>query len=123
METSETEYEQNGERESTAANSFVVRFRNCKKQKFRLTGEQTAAARNDDTAKKGVSGLFQNFSGWPEDWNVSGPCHLSCTDIEILQSDWIRNFFTNSISNPYPKFKIMESDIQSKSETAHSAAH
>ena len=26
-----------------------------------------------------------------------------CTDMEILQSDWIRNFFINSISNPYPK--------------------
>jgi len=26
-----------------------------------------------------------------------------CTDMESLQSDWIRNFFLNSISNPYPK--------------------
>jgi len=25
--------------------------------------------------------------------------------MEILQSDWIRNFFINSISNPYPKIK------------------
>ena len=33
----------------------------CKKQKFRLIGEQTAAARNDVTAKKIVGGLFQNL--------------------------------------------------------------
>jgi len=25
-----------------------------------------------------------------------------CTDMEILQSDWIRNFFINSICSPYP---------------------
>jgi len=46
-----------------------------------------------------------------------------CTDMEILQSDWIRTFSYT----PYPirirKFKIINSDIQSKSETAHSAAH
>jgi len=28
-----------------------------------------------------------------------------CTDMEILQSDWIPNFFINSIYNPYPKIK------------------
>ena len=26
-----------------------------------------------------------------------------CTDMEILQLDWIRNFFMNSTSNPYTK--------------------
>ena len=61
METSETEYEQNCERERTAANNFIVRFWNCKKQKARLIGEHTAAARNDVTAKKVVSGLFENL--------------------------------------------------------------
>jgi len=38
----------------------------CKKQIF---GEQAAAARNDVIAKKIASGR-------PEDWTVSGPCHL-----------------------------------------------
>jgi len=77
METSKTEYEQNGERERTAANNFVVRFWNfCKKQKFRLVGEQTVAARNDVTAKKLLADCFKTFSGRPEDWTVSGPCHL-----------------------------------------------
>jgi len=33
METSETEYEQNGEIERTAANNFIVRFRNFAKNK------------------------------------------------------------------------------------------
>jgi len=28
-----------------------------------------------------------------------------CMDMEILQSDWIRNFFRNSISNPYLKIR------------------
>jgi len=46
-----------------------------------------------------------------------------CTDMEILQSEWIKNFFINSISNPYQKFKIVDSNIQTKSETAHSVAH
>jgi len=45
-------------------------------QKTKNFGEQTAAARNDVIAKKIVSGLFQNRSGRPEDWTVSGPCHL-----------------------------------------------
>jgi len=47
-------------RERTAANNFVVRFLNfAKKQKIRLVGERPVAARNDVTAKKVVSGLFQ----------------------------------------------------------------
>jgi len=33
----------------------------------------------------------------------SKPPQQWCTDMEILQSDWIRYFFINSISNPYPK--------------------
>jgi len=38
----------------------------------------------------------------------SEPCSTLgqwCTDTKILQSDWIGNFFINSISNPYPKIK------------------
>jgi len=45
----------------------------CKKQIF---GEQTVAARSDVIAKKIASELFQNRSGRPEDWTVSGPCHI-----------------------------------------------
>ena len=41
-----------------------------------MFGEQTVAARSDVIAKKIASGLFQNRSGRPEDWTVSGPCHL-----------------------------------------------
>jgi len=51
----------------------------CKKAK--IFGEQTAAARNDVIAKKIASGLFQNLSGRPEDWTVSGPCHLYSGDL------------------------------------------
>jgi len=65
METSETEYEQNGERERTAANNFIARFWNFAKNKnFALlasTPQRSVAARNDVTAKKVVSGLFQNL--------------------------------------------------------------
>jgi len=39
----------------------LLDFETAKKQKVRLVGEQTAAARNDVTAKKVVSGLFQNL--------------------------------------------------------------
>jgi len=49
----------------------------CKKQKFlesRL--QRPVAARNDVIAKRIAGGLFQNLSGRPEDWTVSGPCHL-----------------------------------------------
>jgi len=55
METSETEYEQNGERERTEANNFIVIFWNFAKNK---KPQRPAAARNDVTAKKIVSGLF-----------------------------------------------------------------
>jgi len=45
------------------------------------------------------------------DWiriaNMSDPFNTSvhqwCTDMEILQSDWIRSFSIISISNSYPK--------------------
>jgi len=45
-------------------------------QKTKIFGEQTVAARSDVIAKKIGSGLFRNRSGWPEDWTVSGQCHL-----------------------------------------------
>jgi len=48
-------------------------------QKRKIFGEQTAAARNDVIAKKIASGLFQNLGGRPQDWTVSGPCHLYCS--------------------------------------------
>jgi len=38
----------------------------CKKQKFRLIAEQTAAARNDVTAKKFVSGCFKTLADCPK---------------------------------------------------------
>jgi len=45
-------------------------------QKTKIFGEKTVAARTDVIARKSASGLFQNRSGRPEDWTVSGPCHL-----------------------------------------------
>jgi len=45
-------------------------------QKTKIFGEQTAAAQNAVIGNKIASGLFQNLSGRPEDWIVSGPCHL-----------------------------------------------
>jgi len=42
-------------------------FESLQKTNFCLVGEQTAAARNDITAKKILSGLLQTFSGQPED--------------------------------------------------------
>jgi len=58
-------------------NNFVVKFWNFAKHKhFRLIGEQSAAASNDIIAKNIVCGLFQNLSGRPEDWTVSGAYHL-----------------------------------------------
>jgi len=48
-----------------------------KKQKFLASRlQRPVAARNDVIAKNIDGGLFQNLSGWPEDWTVSGPCHL-----------------------------------------------
>jgi len=44
-------------------------------------------------------------------------------DMEILQSDWIQIFSWTLYPIHVRKFKIMDSDIQSKSETAHSVAH
>jgi len=59
VETSETERWHNGKMERTAATKLFVRFWNFAKKK--IFGEQTAAARNDVTAKTIVSGLFQNL--------------------------------------------------------------
>jgi len=65
METSETEYEQNGEIERTAANNFIVRFRNFAKNKnfafLASRPQRPVAAWNDVTTEKVVSGLFQNL--------------------------------------------------------------
>jgi len=65
METSETDYEQNGERERTAANNFTVRFWNfaINKNYASLASrlQRPVTARNDVTAKKTVGGLFQNL--------------------------------------------------------------
>jgi len=65
METSETEYEQNGERERTAANNFVVKFWNFAKNKnlasLASRPQRPVAARIDVTAKRVVSGRFQNL--------------------------------------------------------------
>jgi len=65
METSETEYEKNGERERTAANNFIVRFWNLAKNKnfasLASRPQRPVAVRNDVAAKKIVSGLFQNL--------------------------------------------------------------
>jgi len=61
METSETEYEQNGERERTAANPFIVRFwKFAEKKNFSLLESRLQwplAAQNDVTAKKVVGGI------------------------------------------------------------------
>jgi len=65
METSETEYEQNGERERTGANNFIIRFWNFAKNKnFALLVSRPlrpVAAPNDVTTKKVVGGLFENL--------------------------------------------------------------
>jgi len=49
-------------------NISLLDFETLQKLKFSPNGEQTAAPRNDVTAKKIVSGLFQNLSGLSEDW-------------------------------------------------------
>jgi len=45
--------------ERTTAKSSLLDFESL--QKIKIFGEQTAAARNDVTAKQIVSGLFQNL--------------------------------------------------------------
>jgi len=62
METDEMEYEQNGEREEQQTIS-LFNFETLQK-KFRLVGEQPAAARSGPEwrhRKKVVSRLFQNL--------------------------------------------------------------
>jgi len=56
-------------------------------KQFQPTEKKTARS-SSKTAK--MAALVRTLQQW-------------CTDMEILQSDWIRNFFINSISNPYPK--------------------
>jgi len=76
METSETEYEQNGERE-TAANNFIVRFWNFAKNKnFDSLASWPQRPGMTSPLKKLLADGCKTFSGRPEDWTVSGPCHL-----------------------------------------------
>jgi len=60
---------------------------------------------------RGISNFFESsqsrvmtWSSWVrvESLRVIG-LQQWCTDMEISQSDWMQNFFINSISNPYPK--------------------
>ena len=60
METSERNMSRTVKEKQQQQTLSLVDFESLQKQKFRL-GEQTAAARNDVTAKKVVSGLFQNL--------------------------------------------------------------
>jgi len=63
----------------------------CKKQKFLASGlQRPVATRNDVIAKKFLADCFKTSSGQPEDWTVSGPCHLYYTPylqyVDLLQS-------------------------------------
>jgi len=60
VETNETEHQQNGENSSKTF-PCLLDFETLQKQKFSPIVKQTAAARNDVTAKKIASGLFQNL--------------------------------------------------------------
>jgi len=78
VETSETERWQNGKMERTAAKNIRCQIMKlCKKQKLLASRlQRPVAARNDVITKKIASGLFQNLSGRPKGWIVSGPYHL-----------------------------------------------
>jgi len=62
-------------REQQQKNSLIG-FETAKIKNVRPFSEQTVAARNDVTAKKLLANCFKTFSGRPEDWTISGPCHL-----------------------------------------------
>ena len=80
METSEMQYEPNGERERTAANSFIVRFWKFTKNKnFALLASRPQRPGMTSPLKKLLADCYKTFSGRPEDWTASGPCHLFST--------------------------------------------
>jgi len=74
METSEMELWHNGKMKRTAAKKFVVRFKLCKKQKASVIRLQRPGMTS--LLKKLLADCFKTFSGRPEVWTVSGPCHL-----------------------------------------------
>jgi len=77
MELSETEYEQNSEKERTSANNFTVRFWNFAKNKnFALLASRPQRPGMTSPLKRLLADCFKIFGGQPEDWTVSGLCHL-----------------------------------------------
>jgi len=80
METNETEYEQNDERERTAADNFIARFWKLAKNKnFASLASRPQRPGMTSPLKKLLADCFKTFSGRSEDWTVSGPCHLYFT--------------------------------------------
>jgi len=64
---------------SEAAKNWLLNFETAKNKNFLIISEQTSTACSGPEwrhRQKTVSGLFQINSGRPEDWTVSGPCHL-----------------------------------------------
>jgi len=78
VETSEMERWQNGKMERTAAKQFIVRFWNFVKNKNFRRADRSGPKRPGMTSsrKKLLADCFKTSSGRPEDWTVSGPCHL-----------------------------------------------
>ena len=73
METSETEYVQNGKREITAGNPFIVTlWKFAKNKSFALLPSKPQRPGMTSPLKNLLADCFKTFSGLPEDWTVSG---------------------------------------------------
>jgi len=57
----------------------LLDFETLQKQKFSPDWRADRSSRNDVTVKKLLADCFKTISGLPEDWTVSGPCHLYTT--------------------------------------------
>ena len=62
--------------------SFLLDFETLQQTKFSASRlQRPVAARNDVIAKILLADCFKTSSGWPEDWTVSGSCHLYPTPV------------------------------------------
>jgi len=64
-----------GKMERTAAKKFAVRFWNFVKNKI-FSASRLQRPGMTSPLKQLLANCFKTFCGRPEDWTVSGPCHL-----------------------------------------------
>jgi len=103
METSETKYEQNGEREKTTATNFIVRFWNFAKNKnFASLVSRPQRTGMTSPLRKLLANCFKTFSGLPEDWTVTARA-MSTLKVRLRPTHTLRGSVLGGLCKPLHK--------------------